>query len=279
MFQPPVAIFDYDEEMPSGEYKISMNPNTDLLALLQGSPTAVAHTAAVTITDVKLYIATVTVTEPIPRLDFRFKLGEINIQAKQIIVGTNTLDFQVPASTKALAWFVQQTNAGTSNGNIPNKVALSQFLASDSNNAAPNPAVDTYIDKRMTNYQITYSNQTKPSTRYSTVYDVTNAASSRNEFALRYLTNLIESNLIDNQGGAEPLEAYLERGPYYLHSFIRDKDDKSTQVQLSMNFSGPAFAIGAGSSTTSCFLAALYYKESEVIVDGGRVQSVRSLNM
>lgn len=69
--------------------------------------------------------------------------------------------------------------------------------------------------------------------------------------------------MIDNQGGAEPLEAYLERGPYYLHSFIRDKDDKSTQVQLALNISGAAFAAGAGSSTTSCFLAALYYKERD----------------
>jgi len=90
-----------------------MNPNTDLLALLQGSPTAVAHTASVTVTDVKLYIATVTVTEPIPRLNFQFKLGEINIQAKQIVAGSNTLDFQVPASTYALAWFVQQTEFRT----------------------------------------------------------------------------------------------------------------------------------------------------------------------
>jgi len=150
---------------------------------------------------------------------------------------------------------------------------------SDSNNATPNPEPNTYIDKRMTNYQITYSNQTKPSTRYSTVYNVANAAASNNQFMLRYMTNLIENNLVDNQGGAESLEDYLERGPYYLHSFIRDKDDKSTQVQLSVTFNGNAFSTAAGSSTTSCFLAALYYKETEAIVENGRIQSIRSLNM
>jgi len=121
LFQPPVAIFDYDEELPSGEYRISMNPNTDVLAALQADPLNASNAASVTVTDVKLYIATVTLTEPVPRLNFQFKLGEINIQAKPIVAGSNTLDFQVPASTYALAWFVQQTDAGTSNAKFQTK--------------------------------------------------------------------------------------------------------------------------------------------------------------
>jgi hypothetical protein len=38
MFQPPIAIFDYNDGMPSGEYRFSLNPQTDLLMALQSDP-------------------------------------------------------------------------------------------------------------------------------------------------------------------------------------------------------------------------------------------------
>lgn len=294
LFQPPIAIFDYNDGMPSGEYRFSLNPQTDLLMAAQSIPQrgtagdALQSGSAVdiTINDVKLYVCTATVTESIPRDRFNFKLGEILIQSKPFASGSTTYDFQVPASTYALAWFLQQTDAGTSNANVPHTVPVSRFRSIQSNTTAAGGFVVQPFELTMSNYQITYSNQTKPSTRYSSQFTTwtANPNPGVDTMQLRYMTNLVESSLLDNPGGAEKLEEYFERGPYFLHSFIRDKDDKSTQVQLAVNYTGVLPVVTtAGPTVTpqpqSIFLAALYYKETEVIVENGRVQSVRSLNV
>lgn len=252
LFQPPIAVFDYNGDMPSGDYRISLNPSAELLFAAQGG--AAARNCRVTVLDVKLYICTVTVTEPIPRDRFNFRFGEIQVNSKPL-TQNQTYEFQVPSSTYALAWWVQQDTAGVPNVLVPNPISLAMFT---SNGA---------IEQAMTSYQITYSNQTKPSTRYATAF-----SANTNKMQLRYFTDLVENNLIENPGGAESLEDWMERGPYYMHSFIRDKDDKSTQVQLSTTFSDAPVG-------TNVFLAALYWKDVEVVTEMGRTQSVRSLNV
>lgn len=78
IFQPgALGIWDYNNVMPSGDYRLSLNPTTQLLNAVQGNPTWMnynpvgpvypappeAGVAKINVRDVKLYLCTVRVTE------------------------------------------------------------------------------------------------------------------------------------------------------------------------------------------------------------------------
>lgn len=281
IFQPgALGIWDYNNVMPSGDYRLSMNPTTQLLNAVQANPTYLsgqppvapvpANAAFLNVLDVKLYLCTVRVTEQISeQVTFNSNLPEYFIAQKPFgTTAANTYDFTVPSSTYMIGFFLQSGNAGVPPAaNIPNRIALSTFttLAQD--------------ELKLKSYQITYANQTKPSTRWSSEYTVQPSVVAGvnsnviNEFQTRYFNNIVENDLYMNPGGSENLNEFLTRGPFYLHSFIRDKDDKSTQVQISIELS--AVAVDA---STQVFLVAIYNRETEIKTESGRIQSVRSLN-
>ena len=299
IFQPgALGIWDYNNVMPSGDYRLSLNPTTQLLNAVQGNPTwssynpvgpvyphpPNANPAAIEVRDVKLYLCTVRVTEQMSQqLTFNSNLPEYFVAQKPLQGGANTYDFTVPSSTYMLAFFLQSGSAGIPQANdslnvpqlarVPNYVSLSSFTTL------------TQDELRVVSYQITYANQTKPATRWSTEYTVVpgnpaTLASLSNRYQSRYFNNIVENELYVNPGGAENINEYLTRGPYYLHSFIRDKDDKSTQVQLSLELSGALVNGGATppDPNVQVFLVAIYNRETEIKTEGGRIQSVRSLN-
>ena len=121
--------------------------------------------------------------------------------------------------------------------------------------------------------QITYGNTTKPSTKWASKYTTTT-----NQLVQRYHDNLSESGLIFNVGGAESLQDYMNRGLYCLYNFVRDQNDRSTQVQVSVDFS----LLDAGNTeleaNASVYLCAIYDRQTEITTANGTVVSVRSQN-
>jgi len=89
-----------------------------------------------------------------------------------------------------------------------------------------------------------------------------------NELQQRYNDDLQETGLISNHGGAESFGEWLQRGYY---SFNRDREDRSTQVQVAAEFA----SIEAGANL---MLVAFYSRVTEISVSGGQVQAVRGLN-
>jgi len=92
-----------------------------------------------------------------------------------------------------------------------------------------------------------------------------------NELQQRYNDDLQETGLIANHGGAESFGEWLQRGPYFYYSFNRDREDRSTQVQVAAEFD----SIETGANL---MLVAFYSRVTEITVAGGAVQSVRGLN-
>ncbi len=259
IFQPGgLGIWDYSNPMPSGEYRFTLNPTQNLLAAAQGNPfnPLNINNAIITVQDVKLYICTVRVTPELENMDFRANLPEYAICQKPATGLTSTLDFQVPPSTYMLGFFIQDGAAGVPTGTAPNEISLSTFTGLNNE------------ETQLVSYQISYANQTKPSTAWTTAY-----GGNENRLQSRYFNNIVENDLYKNPGGSESLAEYIERGPYILHSFIRDKDDKSTQVQLTVQLAGPV------APTTQIFLVAIYAKETEIQSKNGRITVVRTLNV
>jgi hypothetical protein len=143
-------------------------------------------------------------------------------------------------------------------------VTPTQFICNRPTDVA-NPAAPG-SQNTLESLQITYANMTKPSTRWDSEFK-----DDINKFQQRYIDDLTECRLIESDGGAESFGEWLQRGPYYFYSFNRDREDKSTQVQLSASFTDME-------ADAQMFLVAMYSRVTEISVDDGTVQSVRSLN-
>jgi hypothetical protein len=190
-------------------------------------------------------------------------LVEAQVQAKPIAgAGTAQYEFTVPSSTKALTVFVQSSKAGNNPLCPPSKFVC---LADG--------AVNVGTEKHLKSLQITFANKTVPSTRWSSAYTLDGAvAPTFNELQQRYNDSLSESGLLMSSGGAETIDEYLMRGMYYHYAFARDSSDKSTQVQVSLDFA--SVELGA-----NVFLVAWYSRAIELTTSGGSINAVRTLSI
>lgn len=291
LWQPPIGIFQHDKPMGPGDYRFALNPNSnyqraavqstrlnglnnvDPPALLTddgglvpssdpNSNFATNGDFALNILDVKLYVATVKVS--IPQEISMLELIEMEVITKPISSANASYEFVVPSSTIALAFFSQSGAAG-SNTMVPPTMFRQDALANPQSN-----------QNLLRSLQITYANCTKPSTRWGSDYNNVvgsgaAAVGTVNELQQRYNDDLQETGLIANHGGAESFGEWLQRGPYFYYSFNRDREDRSTQVQVAAEFA--SFEAGA-----NLMLVAFYSRVTEITVSGGQVQAVRNFN-
>ena len=145
LWQPPIGIFDYDEELGSGNFKIQLNPNSnfDKCAVETKNPLwATVSPYRLVINDVRFY----AYIEKKTLLDSSrdLFLDELSIQSKPY---SSNLQFSVPPSTRAISVFVQDNTAGSSP-----LIPPSMFKVLDNG--------DLYLK----NIQLNYANITKPIT-------------------------------------------------------------------------------------------------------------------
>ena len=89
----------------------------------------------------------------------------------------------------------------------------------------------------------------------------------------RYLDTQIESGQAFSSGGCETMADWLLNGPIYHYTFVRDANDRSTQVQLSTQWKGVL------DPADNLFLVAHYTRSVEIQVEAGYISSVASLNL
>jgi len=178
-------------------------------------------------------------------------LNEIDIQAKNMIEGANaqtTHTFNVPSSTLGLACWLQATQAGTATAlNCP----PSRFLNIDRSS------------QNLKTLQLVYSSMSKPVQLYTTEF-----ADKTQEIVQRYYSTQMNANL-DTIGG-ESFDDYLTRGNLYYYSYLRPADDRSTNLQVTIE-------MGNLTGATKLFMASFYRKLVEVSVNDGYVVSVKAL--
>lgn len=255
VFQPPLGIFDYDKPMYGGDYRISLNPIANYKQAAIQSLVSLSSSAGqfnFEVTDMHFYVSLIKMNNPMDSV-IRLNLTECAIQTKTY---SSTLDFSVPPSTFALAIYVQGSDAG-SNTQVP----PSLFKCKDKS------------DENLQQFQITYSNVSKPSTDWSSqlIKDtVPGDGNGKNFMVQRFYDTLSEAGLTLESGGTETFEDWLARGGLYFYSFLRSADDKSTHVQVRMNY--PSLE-----SSALVHIAALYNVTSEITSTQGRISSVTRL--
>lgn len=268
IWQPPVGIFDYDEELGSGSFRIQLNPNSNytLNAVETKNPLfATASPYRLVIEDVRFYAY--IEKKSIPDSCRDLFLNELSIQSKPY---STNLQFSVPPSTHSISVFVQGAAAGSSPLLPP-----SMFKVQDNG--------DLYLK----NIQINYASITKPTTNWDSKYEssgTSNAGaltrSATLELQQRYHDTYEESGLDVQMGGMETLTDWLRRGPYYHFTFARDVNNKSTEVQLNTTFIGPGTGLAATGSATAgllasrVFIVAHYRNTVQITTANGLIVSV-----
>jgi hypothetical protein len=264
LWQPPIGLFKFDQELGSGQYRIQLNPNSNYLLNAVECRNPNALTVAnlpynFVINNVKFYAYVEKMSIPDSVRDLY--LTEMLIQSKPY---SSNLQFSVPPSTTMLTIFMQDNTSG-SNPQIP----PSMFRVLDNSDLA------------LTNIQVTYANITKPSTNWESNYSVaiSNAggtaftASGNNKFEQRYHDSYEECGLDIKSCGCETFYDYLQRGPHYTFSFEKDVDNKSTEVQITSVFQ---MAFGAPATNARMFIVAHYRKTVQITTSNGLVVNVSS---
>jgi hypothetical protein len=246
MYAPPLGIMEHGKPMASGDYRFQFNPASNFeTAGLESSIGASAFKLVVT--SMELYICTEKQEVAASGTEV-LHLMEHQIQSKPLGgAGEKNFDFTVPSSTKAISIFVQSGNAGSSTQTPPSK-----FCCTDA-------------EKTLRSIQVTYANITKPPTRWSSEY-------SYNEHKLqqRYLDTQIESSQAFSPGGAQTLQQWMDDGVLLHYSWLRDANDRSTQLQLQVDYR-------VAEPNANIFLISHYTKSVEIQVNNGFVSSVTSL--
>jgi hypothetical protein len=261
LWQPPLGIFDYAEELGSGNFRFQLNPSTqyNLNAVETKDPNWLAGSPyTFSIQSIRLYVYQEKLSIPDQVRDLF--LNEVLVQSKP---WANNLQFSVPPSTYALSVFMQD---GTS-GNSP-LIPPSMFKIL--NNA------DLYLK----NIQVQYASINKPSTNWDSKYQSSTTAagaltqSSTLELQQRYNDTYQESGLDIEMSGMETLTDWMRRGPFYHFNFSRDVNNRSTEVQVNTVFTAPT-----GDPTTHrLFIVAWFRNTAQITVANGMITNVATRN-
>jgi len=249
LWQPPIGIFDNMSPMGAADYRISLNPNSNYKTAAVENSYGRAEYDFV-INDVQFFMATISSNIPASGVDSLY-LTELQVQSKQLSPGASEslLDFTVPPSTKAISVFVQGNQAGSIITLPP-----SCFRADD------------FSDQDLRALQVTYANTSKPSTKFSSSY-----SSQLNYMKQRYVDTQLNSGMFFNDGSGESYSDWQRRGGLYHFSFVRDSNDRSTNVQLALQFGNIDIGVNA-------FICAHYTRRVDITTQNGFVTSVESLN-
>lgn len=250
LWQPPVGFFDHSELLGAGEYRISLNPNTNYKtsAIEMLADGKIAGTDFdFNVDSMEFYCATMKAD-----LDnsgkSHLKLTELSLQSKTL-GGATQHDFTVPPSTTAISVFLQ---GGTAGSDVRLPPSMFKTLGGNA---------------KLTSLQVSYANTTKPSTQWASKYD-----STTQQMSQRYIDSQMYSGNFWNLGGTESLGDWLKRGAIYHFTFDRDASDRSTQVQV---ITGLDSSISAEErSGMNLFVAAHYTRQVDIVTELGFISEV-----
>lgn len=263
LWQPPIGIMDVSSKMGSGDYRFQLNPNAFYKQACVEAITddgAGGTVGAVPGTDYNFEVENIEFYAAVCRETISpsghesLTLNEMQVQSKPVVDGENNLDFTVPVSTKYISVFMQSQKSGTDT-----RVPLTKFTTLPSGDEN---SVGT--ERKLKSIQLSYANTSKPSTRWQSADD---QATGVAQLQQRYLDSKSASGLLYSEGGAESYEDWLKRGILLHYSFTRDRDDRSSQLQVQVNFDGLA-------PDTNLFVVAHYTRQVDIHVDKGFITAV-----
>ena len=253
IYQPPLGIMEHSKPMGAGQYRFQFNPASNFEKACVESDADKTHGSdyQFTVQSMELYVCE-EMMDISPTGSDVLHLLEHQVQSKKMSQ-SSSLDFTVPPSIKAITMFVQSGLAGTDNRFPPSKFAVANGL-----------------HNKLRNLQITFANTTKPPTNWTS-----ETGAHTLKLQQRYLDTQIESGQAFSSGGCETMSDWMLNGPVYHYTFVRDSNDRSTQVQLSAQWDSSITM----DPNDNVFLVAHYTRSIQIEVEAGYISGVTSLNI
>ena len=248
-WQLPMGIFDTDSILPQGDFRLKIVPKNDKIAGVETSSGALLPSGwKLNIIDFKLVNCVFSSTKAFADDDYYLILNEWNLQNRKLNPGASltTHNWTLPSTTTKVVVFAQDSSSGSVE--VP-FIPPSVFKAQ---------SVNTALDLR--HITLTFGGQTKPTSLFDSSF-----TEGVQNVTQRYLWNS-QNNKLDVVGG-ETFEDWLDGGLIYATEFYRVAGDKSTQLQLQLDY---------GDMTNECevFVAANCRNVVKISTEGGLVTQV-----
>jgi hypothetical protein len=264
LFQLPLACFSNQQCYPSSSYRFSIFPKSDKTGAFEyntpsESTNAPLANVSLLVKNLYFFAYTFEAEKPFANGTYYLSYNSLDIQAKKLNKGTNqttTHTFNIPSSTLGIATALMDQASGTANAlNCPPSVFKGKVRDSTTKDAETD---------NLTSLQLVYSNISKPVQNYTT-----KLTTGTQEILQRYYSTQSDANM--EMIGGESFSDWLgKRGPLYYHSFIRNSDDKSTNLQIQLQ-------MAEITEETQLMVASFYRKLCEITVVDGICNMVRSL--
>ena len=234
-WQPPLSIFKIGHALPSGKYELVLNPQTSSVYKMYAiqsvgaskvpnlNSVGVAPSAGAQfqfeVSDMYFYCNTVEG----PRYDdgtFLLDLEQTNCQSEKINGPSfSQRNFDVSPSTYALTAAYQDLRAGNST-----QCSVSQFRSY-------NTAITESVELKLNRFFINFAGMNLPSPDADPSFNATT-----DHTVQRYYDSMNYTGAYFDNGGAETIQQWHERGAYYYFSWPRDGTDRSTRVTVNSGF-------------------------------------------
>ena len=131
-------------------------------------------------------------------------------------------------------------------------------------------------DLMLSTMQVSYAGITKPSTPWlSSFYG------GADKLQQRYHDTYEETGMMLKNTGAETYADWLQRGPIYHYSFVRDASNRSTEVQVTTTFAnlpnGPGTGIG-GTGLARVYCVSHFARNCQITTAAGAIVQVTERN-
>ena len=258
IWKPSVmGIFNHPGVLGSGDYRIQLNPSSDFrtaaVETLNPNYPVVAESYGFTVQNVVFYAAVAKMD--LPDVVEQLRLTEFAVLTKNITTAAgNQFQFTVPPSTKSIYIAIQAGDSGSNPAHPPGR-----FIVGNSQ------------ELNLTGLQVTYANQTKPMTRWLSGF-AASGTSNTNFMTQAYYQTAVEGGRAMMAGGIESEADWLSRGPFMCFRFDKDFSDRSTEVQVLIDYGTPAAP--GWITTAKLLLIAEYTNRVDITTQGGLVVSV-----
>jgi hypothetical protein len=275
IYQPSCGFFDISSGLGAGDYEISLLANQDYKK-------AVLQTLAETLYDDEGKVS--GYNEWVPGVNYDFEIQDLRFYACMIKNNSpassietlhlieqvcynhdiqygidSQMEFTVPPSTKAITVFIQDDAAGKTTLVPPT------YLSGAFNQG-----------RDLRSIQMTFGQQTKPSTRWQSSMDIDNGESHMQQ---RYVETHTESGLIFNNGGCETIGDYIQEGPIYHFSFDRAADDQSSRVQMNVLINKSDQPSGSDDRKLRIYVTCHYSRTAKITTQNGYISDVSTLSI
>lgn len=250
LWQPPLGMFQHDGALGGGDFKLSLNPNANF----QAAAVETKNGSYVAGTTFDLQVTSLKFYTYVEKLRIPDSIQEIKLMEYQVLSKPwqPTLSFTVSPFTEAITVFIQDRFAGY-NALVP----PSRFKTIDNS------------DLKLQKIQVSFAGQNKPSIPWDSSF-----SQGVNRLEQRYFETYEELGIDTNALGCESYDDYLQRGPMYHFHFVRDENNRSSEVSVSTTFNGLSsgpMSNYPNDGSALVFVIAHFRNVARITTSGGRI--------